>query len=176
VALAQLALFSGDRVGLLAYGQTIQQRLLPGRGAAHLRQMIELLAQARAETSEADHLRATAVLNRLQPRRSLILWITDLAETAMRPEVIDGASQLLHRHVLLFVAMAQPEVDRVANARPITVEQMFRAAAAQEMAGRRETLLARLREQGALTLDLAPDELTSAVLNQYLTVKERAMV
>jgi len=35
VALAQLALYSGDRVGLLAYGQNIQQRLLPGRGAAH---------------------------------------------------------------------------------------------------------------------------------------------
>jgi uncharacterized protein (DUF58 family) len=176
VALAQLALYSGDRVGLMAYGQTVQQRLLPGRGAAHLRQMIELLAQARAEASEADHLRATAMLNRLQPRRSLILWVTDLAETSMRPEVIDGALQLLRRHVLLFVAMAQPEVERIAAARPKTVEDMFRSAAAQEMAGRREMLLARLREQGALTLDLDPEKLTSAVLNQYLTVKERAMV
>ena len=176
VALAQLALFSGDRVGLLAYGQGIQQRLLPGRGAAHLRQLIESLAQVRAETSEADHLRATATLNRLQPRRSLILWVTDLAETAMRPEVIDGAMQLLRRHVLLFVAMAQPEVDRIADARPKNVEQMFRAAAAQEMAGRRELLLARLHEHGALTLDLNPEALTSTVLNNYLTVKERAMV
>jgi uncharacterized protein (DUF58 family) len=176
VALAQLALYSGDRVGLLVYGQTVQQRLLPGRGAAHLRQIIELLAQARVETSEADHLRATAVLNRLQPRRALVLWVTDLAETAMRPEVIDGAMQLLRRHVLLFVAMAQPEVERIAAARPKSVDEMFRAAAAQEMAGRRELLLARLREQGALTLDLDPEKLTSEVLNQYLTVKERAMV
>jgi uncharacterized protein (DUF58 family) len=176
VALAQLALYSGDRVGLLAYGQNIQQRLLPGRGASHLRQLIESLALVRAESSEADHLRATATLNRLQPRRSLILWVTDLAETAMRPEVIDGALQLLRRHVLLFVAMAQPEVDLIAQARPKNVEQMFRAAAAQEMAGRRELLLARLHEQGALTLDLNPEALTSTVLNQYLTVKERAMV
>jgi uncharacterized protein (DUF58 family) len=176
VALAQLALYSGDRVGLLAYGQKIQQRLLPGRGAAHLRQIIESLAQARAESGEADHLRATAVLNRLQPRRSLILWVTDLAETAMRPEVIDGALQLLRRHVLLFVAMAQPEVEQIAQSRPKNVEQMFRAAAAQEMAGQRELLLARLHEQGALTLDLNPEALTSSVLNQYLTVKERAMV
>jgi uncharacterized protein (DUF58 family) len=176
VSLAQLALYSGDRVGLLAYGQGIQQRLLPGRGGAHLRQLIEALAQVRAEGSEADHLRATATLNRLQPRRSLILWITDLAESAMRPEVIDGAVQLLRRHVLLFVAMAQPEVDEIAKARPKNVEQMFRAAAAQEMAGRRELLLARLHDQGALTLDLSPEALTSTVLNQYLTVKERAMV
>jgi uncharacterized protein (DUF58 family) len=176
VALAQLALFSGDRVGLLAYGQGIQQRMLPGRGAAHLRQLIESLAQVHAESGEADHLRATATLNRLQPRRSLILWVTDLAETAMRPEVIDGATQLLRRHVVLFVAMAQPEVDAIAEARPENVEQMFRAAAAQEMAGRRELLLARLREQGALALDLNPGALTSSVLNQYLSVKERAMV
>lgn len=176
VALAQLALYSGDRVGLLAYGQGIQQRLLPGRGAAHLRQLIESLAQVRAEAGEADHLRATATLNRLQPRRALILWVTDLAETAMRPEVIDGALQLLRRHVLLFVAMAQPEVEQIAQARPKDVDQMFRAAAAQEMAGRRELLLARLHEQGALTLDLNPEALTSSVLNQYLTVKERALV
>jgi uncharacterized protein (DUF58 family) len=176
VALAQLALYSGDRVGLLAYGQGIQQRLLPGRGPAHLRQLIESLAQARAEAGEADHLRATATLNRLQPRRSLILWVTDLAETAMRPEVIDGALQLLRRHVLLFVAMAQPEVDQIAVMRPKNVDQMFLSAAAQEMAGRRELLLARLHEQGALTMDLNPEALTSTVLNQYLTVKERAMV
>ena len=176
IALAQLALFSGDRVGLLVYGQNVQQRVLPGRGAAHLRQIVEALAQAHGEASEADHLRATAVLNRYQPRRSLILWITDLAETAMRPEVVDGALQLLHRHVLLFVAMAQPDVEAIAAARPKNIEQMFRASAAQELTGRRELLLARLREQGALTLDLNPEKLTAAVLNQYLMVKEHSLV
>ena len=51
-----------------------------------------------------------------------------------------------------------------------------RASAAQELTTRRELLLARLRDQGALTLDLDPAQLTSAVLNQYLKVKERAMV
>jgi uncharacterized protein (DUF58 family) len=176
VAVAQLALYSGDRVGLLIYGQSVQQRVLPGRGGAHLRQIVEALAQARAESSEADHLRATATLNRFQPRRALILWITDLSETAMRPEVVDGALQLLHRHVLLFVAMAQPDVEAIANARPKNVEQMFRASAAQELTSRRALLLARLRERGALTLDLDPGALTSAVLNQYLKVKERALV
>ena len=129
VAMAQLALYSGDRVGLLVYGRAVQQRILPGRGGAHLRQIVEALAQAHAESSEADHLRATAALNRLQPRRSLILWITDLAETAMRPEVVDGAIQLLRRHVLLFVAMAQPDVEAIAHTRPKNIEQMFRASA-----------------------------------------------
>ncbi|WP_263358521.1 DUF58 domain-containing protein [Acidicapsa ligni] len=176
VALAQLALYSGDRVGLLGYGRRIQQQLLPNRGAGHLRQFLESLAQLRAEPSEADHLRATAILGRLQPRRSLILWITDLAESSMRPEVIDGAAQLLHRHVVLFVAMAQPEVAAIARAVPSNVEEMFRSAAAQEMASRRELLLARLRDQGAITIDTLPNQMTASVLNQYLSIKERAIL
>jgi hypothetical protein len=57
-----------------------------------------------------------------------------------------------------------------------TVDDMFRAAAAQEMAARRQLLLARLEQQGALTLDLNPEVLTSSVLNQYLSVKERGAV
>ena len=176
VVLAQLALYSGDRVGLLVYGRGLQQRVLPGRGAAHLRALVESLAQARAEANEADHMRASAALNRLQPRRSLVLWVTDLAETAMRPEVVDGALALLHRHLLLFVAMAQPDVTAIAGARPQTVPQMFRTAAAQELAGRRQHLLAQLREQGALTLDLDPHSLTPAVLNEYLKIKEQAKI
>jgi uncharacterized protein (DUF58 family) len=176
VALAQLAIYSGDRVGLIGYGRRIQQQLLPGRGAAHMRQFLESLAQLEAEPSEADHLRATAILGRLQPRRSLILWITDLAESAMRPEVIEGAAQLLHRHVVLFVAMAQPEVAAIARVIPASVDEMFRSAAAQEMASRRELLLARLRDQGAITLDTLPGEMTASVLNHYLSIKERAVL
>jgi len=176
VALAQLALFSGDRVGLLGYGRRIQQQLLPGRGAGHMRQFLESLAQLESESSEADHLYATAILGRLQPRRALILWVTDLAESSMRPEVIDGAAQLLHRHVVLFVAMAQPEVAAIAQAVPANVEEMFRSAAAQEMATRRELLLARLRDQGAMTLDTLPGQMTASVLNQYLSIKERAIL
>ncbi len=176
VALAQLAIYSGDRVGLIGYGRRIQQQLLPNRGPAHMRQFLESLAQLEAEPSEADHLRATAILGRLQPRRSLILWVTDLAESAMRPEVIDGAAQLLHRHVVLFVAMAQPEVAAIARVIPNNVEEMFRSAAAQEMASRRDLLLARLREQGAITLDTLPSQMTASVLNHYLSIKERAIL
>lgn len=176
VALAQLAIYSGDRVGLLGYGRGIQQQLLPGRGAAHMRQFLESLAQLTSEPSEADHLFATAILGRLQPRRALILWITDLAESSMRPEVIDGAAQLLHRHAVLFVTMAQPEVAAIARAIPANVEQMFRSAAAQEMATRRELLLARLRDQGAITLDTLPGQMTASVLNHYLSIKERAVL
>jgi uncharacterized protein (DUF58 family) len=176
LAIAQLALLSGDRVGLFAYGRDIQQRVALGRGGAHLRQLMESLAIVRGEPGEADHLRATVTLNRMQPRRSLILWLTDLAETAMRPEVVDGAAQLLRRHLVLFVAIQQKDLGEIAASRPANVTQMFERAAAQELLQRRELLLAKLRERGALTLETAPEAMTASVLNRYLEIKEKSLL
>jgi uncharacterized protein (DUF58 family) len=176
LALSQLALASGDRVGLLAYGRDTQQVLAPARGRTHLRQMMESLALVHGEPSEADHLRATVTLNRLQPRRSLVLWLTDLAETSMRPEIVDGAAQLMRRHLVLLVAIEQRDLKEIAATRPENPKQMFACAAAQELVHWREVLLARLRERGALTLETYPDELTAAVLNLYLEIKEKALL
>jgi uncharacterized protein (DUF58 family) len=176
LAMAQLALYSGDKVGLLAYGAGTQQRLAPGRGGTHLRQIMDALALVTGESGEADHLRATVELTRMQPRRSLVLWLTDLAETAMRPEVIDGAAQLMRRHLVLFVAIRQGDLRALATAQPADARAMFEGAAAQELMARRDLLLARMREGGALTLETTPAAMTAAVLNRYLEVKEKALL
>jgi uncharacterized protein (DUF58 family) len=176
LAMSQLALASGDRVGLLAYGRETQQLIAPRRGGGQLRQILDGLALVRGEAGEADHLRATVTLNRLQPRRSLVLWLTDPAETSMQPEVAEGAAQLMRRHLVLFVAIEQRDLRQIAGMRPENQQQMFAGAAAQEMVHWRELLLARLRQRGALTIETYPEEMTSFVLNRYLEIKEKALL
>jgi uncharacterized protein (DUF58 family) len=176
LAMSQLALASGDRVGLLAYGRETQQLIAPRRGGGQLRQILDALALVRGEAGEADHLRATVTLNRLQPRRSLVLWLTDPAETSMEPEVAEGAAQLMRRHLVLFVAIEQRDLRQIAAMRPENQQQMFAGAAAQEMVHWRELLLARLRQRGALTLETYPEDMTSFVLNRYLEIKEKALL
>lgn len=176
VAVAQAALLGGDRVGLLGYGRTIQQRVALGKGKSHFRQILDASALLRTETGEANHLTAAALLAHLQPTRSLILWFTDLTETAMRPEVIDGAFQLMRRHLLLFVVPVQEEMTCFVAERPKSVSHMFERAAAQELLHRREVLLAQLRARGALTVEAPAAGLSSAALNRYLEVKEAALL
>jgi uncharacterized protein (DUF58 family) len=173
LCLAQLAMYSGDRFGLLTYGREVTQRVKPGRGAAHLRQILESLAVVRGEWPEADHLRAASSLLSMQSQRAMVFWITDLAETAMTPEVVESAGQLVSRHVLAFIAVAQPELKRTAAEVPETAEQMYEGAAALELVNRRELLLARLRARGAMTIESMPGDLSTNVLNEYLRIKER---
>lgn len=176
LSLAQIALYSGDRVGALVYGRDIQQRISLGRGLHHLRPILEGLAAAREEVAEADHLRAASALLQMQKQRSLIIWITDLADTSMTPEVIESASQILSKHLLLFAVIAQTDLERLAAKYPETEEQMFAIAAAQELTQRREAMIGRLRTRGALALEISPGKLTTTLVNQYLEVKERSLI
>jgi uncharacterized protein (DUF58 family) len=173
LSLAQVALYSGDRVGLVAYGRAIRQQLPAAKGSAHLRQLIEQLALVHEEVSEADHLHMAGRLLTDQRQRSLIVWLTDLAETAMTPEVIEAAAMMMPKHLVLFVVIGQPDLGELAAKKPQSETEMYQVAAAQEMVHRRELLLARLRERGALALEVNSGAISLALVNSYLQIKER---
>ncbi len=176
LSLAQVALYSGDRVAMLGYGRRILQRLPPGRGSRHVRALLDGLALVRAEELEADHRRATETLSVLQKRRSLVVWMTDLAETATMPEVIESAMHMAKRHLVLFTVIGQPELRAMVKERPADARQMFRQTAAMEIVQRRDLLLRTLRQHGALTLEVEPSNLSTAVVNQYLMAKDRSLI
>ena len=176
LSLAQVAFYSGDRVALLAYGRRPQQRVGPGRGVGHLRVLMESLAQVKGEAFEADHLLAAESMMSQQGRRSLVVWLTDLAETAATPEVIECAAKMASRHLVLLGVIGQPELRRLIAAEPASANGMYRYTAALEVVQRRELLLRRLRQQGALTLEVDASRMSTALVNRYLEVKERSLL
>ncbi len=176
LSLAEVALGTGDRVGLLAYGRQVQRRMLPYRGSAHLRQLIQQLAYVKEEPLEGDHLQAVSALLSTQKRRSLIVWLTDFPETAMTPEVIDAASEAASRHLVLFVVIGQPDLTALAASEPDSVTAMYRTTAAQETLHRREVMLAKLRQRGALAVEVSSAAASVTVVNSYLDVKQRNLL
>ena len=176
LSLAQVALYCGDRVGLLAYGRKVQQNVYAGRGAPHVRAIVESLAQVRGEAFESDHGRAVKALLNAQKRRSLVVWITDFAETATVPEVIEYALQLTPRHLVVFAAMGQPDLKALAETTPAVEADMYRHGAALEIAQRRDILMRGLRQRGVLALELMPGMLASSLVTQYLDIKERSLI
>lgn len=176
LSLAQVALHCGDRVGLLAYGRRIQQNLNAARGFRQVRAILESLARVKGEVLEADHGRAAHTLMTTQRRRSLVVWLTDFAETATIPDVIEYAMHLTSRHLVLFAAMAQPDLNALAAATPKSKDEMYRHAAALEIVQRRDLLLRSLRQRGVLTLEVMPEMLASSIVNQYLDIKERNLL
>jgi uncharacterized protein (DUF58 family) len=176
IALAQTVMQAGDKAGLMVYGRGLQHQLLPATGPGALRSLIDALSTARNEGSEADHLRAAARLGQLQRRRGLVLWITEMADSARRPEVADAAAELARRHLVLLVVLGHEEIRATASRSPRNAAQMFESAAAQEVLERRRQTLASLRSKGVLVVETTPGALSTDAINEYLEVKARGLL
>ncbi len=176
VMLAQVVGQTGDKLGLLTYGTAVQQVLPPGTGPAHLRLLIDLLSATRSEAAEGDPLLAVARLKQLQRRRGLIVWITELPDTAGRPEMVLAAASLAKLHLVVLVLLKHPELDALASALPATAEAMFQAAAATEMGERRRETIARLERGGVLIVETTAGEIGVRAVSEYLEIKSKGLL
>ena len=176
VMLAQVVGGSGDKFAMMAYGREIKQVLAPGAGVVHTRLLLDLLSQTKAEAAEADHLNAVARLKSLQRRRGLMVWITELVDSAGRPELVTAASELVRRHLVVLVLLKHPELEEVATRVPRTREEMFHSAAAQEMLERRRETIAQLERQGVLIVETTAEEIGVRAVSEYLEVKARGLL
>lgn len=171
--LSQVIDGAGDRSGLLAYGRGIQQQIRPAKGPLHLRRILDALAVIRAETAEADHRLAAARLRQMQSRRSLIFWITEIAESASAPEVSLAVAELARNHLVVLVLLEHPELGVFAQSQAGNVAEMFAVTAANEMLARRRMVVAQLRRRGVLVLETSPENAGVAAINRYLEIKAR---
>ncbi len=174
--LAQVVGQSGDKFGMMSYGTTIQQVLPPGQGPNHLRLLIDLLSATKSDPAESDALLAVARLKQLQRRRGLIVWITELADTAGRPELVTAAAELARRHLVVLVLLKHPELATLANELPADRAAMFHAAAATEMEERRRETISQLERQGVLIVESSAEEIGVRAVSEYLEVKARGLL
>ena len=92
------------------------------------------------------------------------------------PDVIEGASRLAPRHVVIFGVTRPVELHAVAEAQPEREEAMFQMLAVHEMLDRREVLLRGLRQRGVLVTEMDPGAPTALLIDRYLSVKERNLI
>ena len=174
--LAQVVNGSGDKFGMLSYGREVRQVLPPGAGPVHQRLLLDLLSGTKSEAAEADHLHAVARLKTLQRRRGLMVWVTELADSAGRPELVTAAAELARRHLVVLVLLRHPELEELAARPPRNRDEMFHAAAAQEMLERRREAIAQLQRQGVLMVETTADAVGTAAVSKYLEVKAEGLL
>ena len=176
LSLATLGLRFDDRVGLLVFADRPLAYVPPARGRDQVYRLAEALYQVKPRLVEPDYEAALEVLRARLKRRSLVCLFSDLLDPEASRRVLVQTARLSPRHLPLFVALRDPAVMAEAGRDVERIMEAYTRAMAVHQLERRETALAALRERGGLALDVLPEELNSAVLNQYLEVKARALL
>jgi uncharacterized protein (DUF58 family) len=174
--LAWVAQAFGDRVGLMTFDDRVTNFIKPERGSAQLRRITEALYAIRPEFVEPDFGHAFTHLSLRLGRRSMVVILTDLQDPEASKELVAHALRLAARHLVLVVAMSDPAVLEARHAPVTTSSRAYEWAAAEEfMASRRESFEL-LRLGGVLGLDVVAGNLSPALVERYLELKERALL
>jgi uncharacterized protein (DUF58 family) len=174
--LAWVAQAYGDRVGLMTFDDRVTNFLKPERGSVQLHLITEALYALRPSYVEPDFGHALTHMALRVGRRSMVVILTDVQDPNQSRELVAHCLRLAARHLVLVVAMSDPEVIRARDAPITTSSRAYQWAAAEEFVASRRQSFELLRRGGVLGLDVVAGNLSPALVERYLELKERALL
>ncbi len=174
--LAYVAILKGDQVGLIAFGAKIQHYLAPRRGTAQLNRIIEALYDVQPSEVESDYRGAIRQFLATWRKRSLIVLFSDVVDPSASSVLLGHLPSVHPRHLPLAVLLKDPELTEIERQAPSNANELYEKAVACDLATSRELAARQLRQAGCLVVDVAPQDLTVAVVNEYLRLKARSLI
>ncbi len=174
--LSHVALARGDRVGLCTFSHKVHAWVPPRPHVAQNRLITEALYNLRGDFTESDHGRCLRLVRSRHPKRALLVLLTDFVDADTAADMIAHLQLAGRRHLVLFVALSDPFLNRAARSRPGGPFEGFRKAAAVELLRDRKEVLGRLRQMGAHVLDAEPADVTPPLINRYLEITWRGLL
>lgn len=173
LVLGDVAASGGDRVGLLAFDDSIRAFVPPQRESVAVKKMRTALSALDATSTEPDYASAFRLLAMRQRRRALLVFFTDVVDARTARTLVSYATRATQRHVLVVVAIQNEALLAAAHPDAGGALALFRSAAAEELVREREEALMRMRRAGVSVLDVPPSRMAAAVINRYLEIKSR---
>jgi len=173
LVLGDVAASGGDRVGLLAFDDSIRAFVPPQRESVAVKKMRTALSALDATSTEPDYASAFRLLATRQRRRALLVFFTDVVDARTARTLVSYATRAAQRHVLVLVAIQNEALLAAARPGDDGALALYRSAAAEELVREREEALTRMRRAGVSVLDVPPSRMAAAVIDQYLEIKSR---
>lgn len=175
--LAFVALSHGDAVGAMTFGtaEGLQKRFAPRKGREALNGLMAAFADVEPAALFSDYERAAVELLQRQRKRSLVVIITN-SRNEDAPELASALRLLRGRHVVVLANLREQVVAVIAEQALNSPEKALECAAAIDYAQTRASLLARVAQQGVLTIDCEPPRLAVELVNRYTVLKRAGSI
>jgi uncharacterized protein (DUF58 family) len=170
-ALTTVATGLQDHVGVVAYDDRVRASLPPSHRSDQLAQVVEAVYELEPELLETDHLAAFSHTLARFRRRTTMVICTDLTEATVTETLLPALPLVLRDHLVIVVAVTDPEVAAWATEPVQDDTGLYRRAAATGALEDRARLAARLRGFGAVVVDAPPGVVASRLVDAYLDAR-----
>lgn len=167
------ALKSGDRAALMAFAAQpeIFSPFMSGTREFH-----RLQAEAAAidyRHQESNFTLAMATLAARLKRRSMIVILTDFADTTSAELMLESVGRLVGKHLVLFVVMEDAALESIAERPPANIDDVAESVTADALISEKQLVISRLQHMGVDVIEAPYQDIGSRLLNAYLRIKKR---
>ena len=174
--LSYVALKEGDSVGLLCFSDEVHTYVPPRGGHGQMNHLLHASFDRFPTLVESRYDQAFRYLSSHCKKRSMVVLMTNVVDEVNSKQVKEYLSSTVGRHLPLGVLMRDRRIFAAADQQNPTGANLYNAAAAAELLIWRHQVLVDLEHQGAMMLDLFPEDLTAGLVNKYLEVKARHLL
>ncbi|MEQ8410076.1 MAG: DUF58 domain-containing protein [Erythrobacter sp.] len=173
---AYVALKGGDRTAL--FGFAARPRVMTPfvgdtRGFARLQSAAAALDY---EPVEPNFTLALATLTARLQRRSLIVLFSDFTDPTAAELMVESISRLVRKHLVLFVTLADSELESFIQEEPGDIATLARSVTAGTLARQRSLVLQRLRRMGVDVIEAPWDSVGFELIDRYLAIRGREAI
>lgn len=173
LSVASVAALANDKVGFVAFARDIVRARAPRAAGKSLQNLVAQMHDIEPRFEEADYERAFAYARSHVRKRSLIVFFTDMIDPAAQSAVLSQLVTLARHHVVVCAFMNDAVVDATLERFPQTAADAYRQGVALELADERRTAAAVLQRMGVRVIDVPAAQLTTALIDRYLEIKQR---
>ncbi|MRG95174.1 DUF58 domain-containing protein [Polyangium spumosum] len=179
--LSHVASRGGDKVSMMAFAEEVLAYAPLTGGARATRKIVQAGYDIEPDLAPTNYRAAFEALAVRVKKRTLVVLFTQVVDEVAAAELEKLMRGLLPRHLPLLVLLRDVDVDALAlghagETRALSGVGPYLRGAAAEILSFRDKLVRRLKQHGALVLDVAPGELTPALINRYLEIKARHLL
>lgn len=169
--LAFAGLRTGDRMGFFAFDAEPVVHVRPLQHSGSFGVLQRMTAGLQYSTRETNFTLGLSRLQQSLDRRSLIVVFTDFTDTVSAELMLENLGRLQREHIVLFVAMADMELQAMMQKTPQSTDDMTEAVIAAGLQRERELVLHRLTRMGVHVLETEPARLHADLISRYLAIK-----
>ena len=168
---AYVALKGGDKVALFGFAQRpeVMTPFIADSRAFHRLQ--SAAAGLDYHAAEPNFTLALATLAQKLRRRSLIVLFSDFTDPTAAELMVESIGRLVEKHLVLFVTIADSELESFINEEPGDIATLARSVTAETLAHQRSIVLQRLRRMGVDVIEAPWDQIGYKLIDRYFLIK-----